>query len=230
MARALLPASGVEASMRTNWKTKACMFLLGIFAIWVAFAFMHQRHLESQALELTQTLESLDVGSSSDADVQRIQKKFNQYEASSEDRNGVHEVIFEISDASIARHAIHSGATLRAGVGTRDGKVVTVGVTFERQVTGGKLAAIVEEAREQPGSCQNSYCVGNPIGKRFIVSRLDMRATPEQKRRAFDLNLDWLIRLHGQAKICDLSPSAWREWKAQHPDDVPLLRATYECT
>lgn len=118
---------------------------------------------------------------------------------------------------------------MRAGVGTRDGKVVTVGVDFERQVSGGKLAAIISEAREQPGTCQNPYCIGNPIGKRFIFSRLDMRATPEQKRRAFDLNLNWLIRFNGEARICDLSPSAWLEWKVQRPDDVPLLRSTYEC-
>jgi hypothetical protein len=205
----------------------ACV--VGILAVWAAVTFVHLRQSQAQAQKLLQALEMLDVGSSSDVDVQRIQKEFNPYEVSGEDRYGVHEVIFEIADTSVLRLAVHSGAIFRAGIGTRDGKVVTVGVVFERQVSRGKLDAFVSMDREQLGSCQNSYCVGNPIGKPFIVSKLDMRATPEQKRRAFDLNLDWLIRFNGEARICDLSPGAWEEWKAQRPADVHLLQATYRC-
>jgi len=157
--------------------------------IWAAVTFVQLRRSKAQAQKLTQALEVLDVGSSSNADVQRISKEFSQYEVASEDRYGVHEVNFEIAETSVVRLAVHSGAILHAGIGTQDGKVVAVGVMFERQVSGGKLAAIISEAREQSGTCQNPYCVGNPIGKRFIFSGLDMRATPEQKRRAFDLNL-----------------------------------------
>jgi len=217
----------VRGASRPARRVYACAFVLAF--IWAAVTFVHLRRSKAQAQKLIQALELLDVGSSSNADVQRISKEFSQYEVASEDRYGVHEVSFEIAETSVARHVVHSGAILHAGIGTRDGKVVAVGVMFERQVSGGKLAAIVSEAREQSGTCQNPYCVGNPIGKRFVFSRLDMRATPEQKRRAFDLNLNRLIRFNGEARICDLSPRAWEEWKVQHPGDVPLLRFTYHC-
>jgi hypothetical protein len=228
--RKLFPATtwclGRMAS-RPAHRAYACVFVLAF--IWAAVTFVHLRRSKAQAQKLIQALELLDVGSSSNADVQRISKEFSQYEVASEDRYGVHEVNFEIAETSVVRHVVHSGAILHAGIDTRDGKVVAVGVMFERQVSGGKLAAIISEAREQSGTCQNPYCVGNPIGKRFVFSRLDMRATPEQKRRAFDLNLNWLIRFNGEARICDFSPRAWEEWKVQHPGDVPLLRSTYQC-
>ncbi len=228
--RKLFPATawclGRMASRRAR-RFYACAFAL-IF-IWATFTFMQLRHSEAQAQRLLKAVEMLDVGSSGDADAQRISKEFIQYEVSSENRYGVYEVNFEIAETSVARLAFHSGAALDARVGTQDGKVVDVGVMFERQVPGGKLAAIISEAREQSGTCRSPYCVGNPIGKRFILSKLDMRATAEQKRRAFDLNLNWLIRFNGEARICDLSPGAWEEWKVQHPSDIPLLRSTYQC-
>jgi len=37
---------------------------------------------------------------------------------------------------SVVRHVVHSGAILRAGIGTRDGRWFDVGVMFERQVSG----------------------------------------------------------------------------------------------
>lgn len=228
--RKLFPATawclGRMASRRAR-RFYACAFAL-IF-IWATFAFVQLRHSEAQAQKLIRAVEMLDVGNSSNADVQRISKEFNRYEVSSEDRDGVHEVDFEIAETSVVRLAVHSGAVLDARVGTRDGKVFGVGVMFERQVPGGKLAAIISEAREQSGTCRSPYCAGNPIGKRFILSKLDRHATPEQKRRAFDLNLNWLIRFNGEARICDLSPGAWEEWKVQHPSDIPLLRSTYQC-
>jgi hypothetical protein len=214
--------------MRTSWKVKLGVPFT-VLAVLVAVQFVRLRQSEAQAQKLLHTLEMLDIGSSTTVDVQRIQKEFEEYEVSSENLYGVNEVSFEIANTSLLRLATRSGAIFHAGVGVRDGKVVTVGVTLERQVPGGKLAAIVSETREQPGACQNSYCVGNPIGKPFVISRLDMRAAPDQKRRAFDMNLNWLIRFNGESRICDLSPGAWEEWKIQRPEDAPLLRSTYHC-
>lgn len=228
--RKLFPATAWclgRVSSRRALRFYTCAFALVL--TWAAFTFVHLQYSEAQARKLLTALEMLDVGSSSDADVQRISKEFSQYEVASEDRYGVHEVIFEIAETSVVRHALHSGAVLDARVGTWDGKVVDVGVIFERQVSGRKLAAIISEARQQSGTCPRPYCVGNPIGKPFVLSRLDRRATPEQKRRAFDLNLNWLIRFNGEARICDLSPNGWEEWKAQHPSDIPILRSTYQC-
>jgi hypothetical protein len=229
-SRDLFPATmRLWRKLRSRPACRLYIVLFGMLAIWAAVQFVSLRRSQAQARKLLQAIEVLDIGSSSAADVQRIQKEFKQYEVPSEDQYGVHEVAFEIAVDSVVRHAMHSGAIFRAGMGTRDGKVVTVFATLDRQVPGGELAAIVSEAREQSGTCHNSYCVGNPIGKRFVISRLDMHATPDQKRRAFDLNLNWLTRFNGEARICDLSPSAWEEWKIQRPSDVSALQSTYQC-
>jgi hypothetical protein len=205
--------------------------MLAVLAIGAASAFACLKHSESKARELLQALASLDLSISSTTDVQLLQQCFHRYQVSDEDSNGVRGVRFEISNDPFARLALRPVAVLSAGIGTRDGKVVGVSARFERQDSHGNVSAIVYEDLQQSGFCRKSYCVGNPIGKPFVISRLDPRATREQKKRAFDLNLDWLTRFTGEARICDLSPNAWADWKAQtqRPDDVAALQATYHC-
>jgi hypothetical protein len=203
--------------------------LCGLLAISTAVIFAHLRHSEAQARKLVKALASLDVETSTAADVQLFQARFHRYQVSSEEAGGISSVRFEITNQPLATLKVQPIAVLRAGIGVRDSKVVSVGITLYRQVGLGSRAAIVSESLQHWELYKAAYCVGNPIGKPFIVSRLDVHATPEQKRRAFDLNLGWLTRFRGEPRICDLSPNAWEDWKAQRPDLIADLEATYHC-
>jgi hypothetical protein len=220
---------GVETIVRSGWLTKSVVALCGVLAISTAVILAHLRHSQAQAWKLVQALASLDIERSTTADVQQLHERFHRYEVSSEEADGIRTVRYEITNQPMAMLKLQPIAVLRAGVGVRDGKVVSVGVALQRQVGLGSRGAMVSESLQHSEVCKEPYCVGNPIGKPFIVSRLDVHATPEQKRRAFDLNLGWLTRFKGEPKICDLSPSAWEDWKAQRPDLITDLQATYHC-
>jgi hypothetical protein len=206
---------------------KVVLALCFVLAMSTVVTLVHLRRSEAQARKLTHALASLDVGTSTTADVLALQEQFHRYQVSSEQARG--SVRFVITNQPLATLRVQPIAVLSAGIVARNGKVVSIDIYLERQLGLGSRGAIVLESLQNSGSCEKSYCVGNPIGKPFIVSRLDAHATPEQKRRAFDLNLAWLTRFKGEPRICDLSPNAWADWKAQRPDLVSELQATYEC-
>jgi hypothetical protein len=207
--------------------TKVVLAVCAVLAITAAVTLVHLRRSEAQARKLIQALASLNVGDSTAVDVQVLQEQFHRYQVSSEQAGG--NVRFVITNQPPATLRMQPIAVLSAGIVTRNGKVVSIDVDLERQLGLGSRGAIVLESLQNSGSCEKSYCVGNPIGKPFIVSRLDAHTTREQKRRAFDLNVAWLTRFKGEPRICDLSPNAWADWKAQRPDLVSELQATYEC-
>lgn len=188
------------------------------------------RHAQSEAKELLQAVASLELGTSTTADVRLLEQRFRSYQVASEQSGEVHFVRFVITNQPLAALKLEPLAALSAGIGTRDGKLVVADVELERQVGLGSRAAIVSESLRHAGLfCTDPYCVGNPMGKPFVVSRLDGRATPQQKRRAFDLDLNWLTRFRGEPRICDLSPNAWEDWKTQLPNYIADLQATYHC-
>jgi hypothetical protein len=207
--------------------TKVVLALCFVLAISTVVVLAHLRRSEAQARKLTHALASLNVGTSTAADVLVLQEEFHPYQVSSEQAGG--NVRFVITNQPLPTLGLQPITALSAGIVTRNGKVVSIDVDLERQLALGRRGAIVLESPQNSGSCERSYCVGNPIGKPFVVSRLDAHATPEQKRRAFDLNLTWLTRFEGEPRICDLSPNAWADWKAQRPDLVTELQATYQC-
>lgn len=220
---------GVGTIVRAGFLTKSVVALCGVLAISTAVILADLRHSEAQARKLVQALASLDVETSTTADVQLLQERFHRYQVSSEEAGGIRSVRFEITNQPLASLKVQPIAVLSAEIGVRDGKVVSVGVTLYRQVGLGSRSAMVWESLQHSELCKGAYCVGNPIGKPLIISRLDVHATPEQKRRAFDLNLGWLTRFSGEPRICDLSPNAWEDWKAQRPDLIADLQATYHC-
>src|SRR6185312_12148210 len=143
-----------------------------------------------------------------------------------------HWVNFVITNQPASSLRLATITLLSVFIGVRSHKVVTVDVKLQRQVGNSSYVAVSvwESVRHSDLFCYEPYCVGNPIGKPFIISRLDSRATPEQRRRAFDLNVNWLTRFRGDPRICDLAPSAWNDWKkAVSPDDVAVLQQTYHC-
>jgi hypothetical protein len=206
---------------------KVVLAVCGVLATGSAVTLVHVRRSEAQARKLIQALASLEVGTSTTADVRRVQEQFDRYQVSSgqADEN----VRFVITNQPLATLRVQPIAILSAGIVARNGKVVSVEVSLERQPRSGLRAAMVFESLQNLGFCEQPYCVGNPIGKPFIVTRLDAHATLEQKRRAFDLNLGWLTRFKGEPRVCDLSPHAWEDWKTQRPDLVAQLQATYKC-
>jgi methionine-rich copper-binding protein CopC len=215
--------------VRAGWLAKAVVALCAALAISAAVIFAHLRRSEVQARKLVQALASLDLETSTTAEVELLQERFHRYRVSSVEGDDIHTVRFEITNQPLATLKVQPFAVLSAGVGVRDGKVISVGLTLYRQVGLGSRGATVWESLQHSELCEGEYCVGNPIGKPFITSRLDVHATPEQKRRAFDLNLGWLTRFKGEPRICDLAPTAWEDWKAQRPDLISDLQATYHC-
>jgi hypothetical protein len=213
--------------VRTGRITRVVLVVCGALVVSAAVTLLHLQRLEAQARKFIEALASLEVGTSTTADLQLLQQQFQRYQASDVRTGG--NLRFAITNQPLAILGVQPIAVLSAGIVTRNGKVVSIEVLLERKVGLGRRGAMVSESLQNSGYCDQSYCVGNPIGKPFIVSRLDARATPEQKRRAFDLNLGWLTRFNGEPRICDLSPNAWEDWKAQRPDLVAELQATYEC-
>jgi hypothetical protein len=215
--------------MSRRWK----MVFLAVFATLIIAAgviLAIVRHTQSEAKELLEVVASLDVATSTTADVRFIEQRFHSYQVASEPSGEVHFVRFVITNRALAALKLQPLAALSATIETRDGRVVGAGIGLERQVGSGTRAALVEESlRNQHLSCNEPYCVGNPIGKPFVISRLDARATAQQKRRSFDLDVNWLTRFGGEPRICDLSPCAWEDWKTQLPNQVVDLQATYGC-
>ncbi len=167
--------------MRAGWLAKAVVSLCGVLAISTAVIFAHVRRSGAQALELVHALASLVVDTSTTADVQLLQKQFHEYQISSEDAGGIRSVGFEITNQPLAALKVQPLAALLAGIGVRDGKVVSVSVELFRTVGLGSQGALVLESVQHSGGCKYAYCVGGPIGRRWIISRLDVHATPEQR-------------------------------------------------
>ena len=209
---------------------KSAILLFGLLAITMGLIFLRLRRSEAQARELVQALASLSLGTSTAVDVHSIEQRFRSYRIVDKQANDLRLVSFAITNQRMAKLRLMPFAQLQAAVGIRDAKVVSVEVTLQRQVgRSSDLAAIIFESSHHSLFCDQPYCVGNPIGKPFIACHLDSRATPEQKRRAFNLNLGWLTRLHGKPRICDLSPDVWEDWKSQAPNSAADLRSTYHC-
>ena len=213
--------------MRVGKIAKVVLVSCGVLAISSIAILLHMRRSEDQARNLIQALSLLEVGTSTTADVKLLEQQFHQYQISN--GQAVGNVDFAITNQPLMTLRVQPAAALSAGIVTQNGKVVSVRVFLERQLGIRRVGAMVFEGLQNTGSCEKPYCVGNPIGKPFIVSRLDARATVEQKMRAFDLNVGWLTRFKGEPRICDLSPNAWEDWKAQRPDLVGELVATYKC-
>jgi len=213
-----------------SWRT-VVIAALGVLLAAAAVILALVRHTQSEAQELLHTLASLEVGKSTSADLQRIQQRFRSYQVASDHSGELHVVRFVVTNRPLAALKLEPLAAVTAGIGTQDGRVVGAGFSLERQVGRGTRAVIVEESVRHADFlfCNQPYCVGNPIGKPFVYVRLDARASAEQKGRAFNVDLSWLTRFRREPRICDLSPNAWEDWKAQSPNSVSELQETYHC-
>lgn len=216
--------------MRLCWRASAALGLCGVVLLATAVVALKLRHSRLQAEELLQELARLQVGISGETEVHEFETRFDSYRIPTRQSQEMHWVTFQITNRPAFTLKLQPFARLTAGIGIREGKVVIVEAELERQVGRNRSqTAIVWESIRQSRFCEEPYCVGNPIGKPFILASLDGRATRQQRERAFDLNLSWLTRFRGDPRICDLSPNAWEDWKAQKPDDVAALRQTYHC-
>jgi hypothetical protein len=119
---------GVGAIVGANWITTAAVAICGSFVIGAAIIIVHVRRPAAQAQKLVQAVGSLDLGSSTTADVELIQEWFRQYQVSGEQADGLHSVLFPITNQPLPRLKIQPFALLRAGIGIQDGKVVSVDV------------------------------------------------------------------------------------------------------
>jgi hypothetical protein len=206
------------------------MATLGVLFLAIAVIVARVWHSQSEARKLLEEVASFELDRSTAADVRLFEERFRTYEVASKQTGKENFVRFVITNQPLAALKLEPLAAVTAGIYTRDGKVVGVGLSLERQVGRGSRAAFVEESvRHQALYCNQPYCVGNPIGKPFVSIRVDGRATVEPKKRAFNLDLSWLTRFRGEPRICDLSPNAWEDWKAQMPKSVSALQDTYHC-
>ena len=66
---------------------------------------------------------------------------------------------------------------------------------------------------------------GFGVGGSGTGALLNTGATPEEKRRAYDINFDCLTSVRECRKACELMPSAWREQVQRHrTEGRPPLR------
>jgi hypothetical protein len=76
---------------------------------------------------------------------------------------------------------------------------------------------------------RKGYCLSRPVitggdGGRGITAMIDLRASPEDRQRAFDLNLGCISTLSGCTEPSEIMPSAWedsQEFLRQHTQPSP---------
>jgi hypothetical protein len=166
------------------------------------------------------TLMELRPGLSSSADAERYVRRFRRYLLSHDcDKSGCR-YEFRIKNTALSRLHLEPSAAFTTGFTVRDGTVIRLGAGLVRTMdiypTFGGSAGIVQEYSEFPEfySSQSHYTFPTPIGKPYLMVKLDSHASAEERKHAFEFSFRCLTKLGGGCDLpCDYLPSAWRDWK-----------------
>ncbi|HLW80997.1 MAG TPA: hypothetical protein VKS20_03040 [Candidatus Acidoferrales bacterium] len=181
---------------------------------------------------------ALRVGSSSEADVERLAKVYGQYLTSREDEGNGFRIRFTVSNTWLSTLRLEPPAWFGAAVNVKSGRVYHIGAWLMRSMdifpTFQATAGDVDEYAEYPGYMSDmhsaDYGFPTPIGKPYLRVLLDSHASPLDRQHAFDFSFRCLIKPGGGCDLpCDYLPSAWQDWEAELRTDgyVDLFNKAY---
>ena len=217
---------------------KICLALT--IAVGVAAATLggYAFFITRQAQSLLKDITALRVGSSSEADVERLAKVHGRYLTSKEDEGNGFRIRFTVWNTWLSTLRLEPPAWFGAAVSVRRGRVYHIGAWLMRSMdifpTFQASAGAVDEYAEYPAYLSNmrrtDYGFPTPIGKPYLRVLLDAHASPLQRAHAFDFSFRCLVKPGGGCDLpCDYLPSAWQDWKAESRTggDLDLFNRVY---
>jgi hypothetical protein len=187
------------------------------FALVVA---LYTWHIRSVASSMLRGLTDLKAGMSSSSDAEQYAHRFRQYLVDHDWEKGACTYQFQIRNTLLSGLHLEPSARFTTGVTVQGGGVTHIGAGLVRTMdiypTFGGSAGMAQEYPEIPNPYPGAghYIFPTPIGKPYLLVRLDRHATAEQRKHAFDFSFRCLTKLGGGCDLpCDYLPSAWRDWK-----------------
>jgi hypothetical protein len=170
-------------------------------------------------------LTALNVGTSTESDVEQLTRKYLPYLVSRESNDGVTTTSFSVRNTWPSALRLEPVAFFRASVGVKKGRVYHIGALLFRSMdiypTFQGSAGMVDEYSEYPKqySREEHYEFPTPVGKPYLKVLLDSHASPVQRKHAFDFSFRCLIKPGGGCDLsCDYLPAAWQDWKTDLRD------------
>lgn len=140
-------------------------------------------------------------------------------------------ITIRIETTALARLHIISWSKLTATILVVDNQVAVIDLTLQggqHRNSGGYVRYVgcctsVSELF-RVNSSSSAYSFPTPIGKPYLMVQLTNQATPQQKQRAFDLNMSCLLSRSGCDWPCDYLPLAWKDYEKEvHIDADQVL-------
>jgi hypothetical protein len=202
---------------------KICLTLAIVVGVSAGALGCYALFIKSQAESLLNDVTALTVGSSTEADVERLAKIHGRYLTSEEVSGASRLKTFTVRNTWLSTLRLEPSASFSATVGVRDGHVYHIGAWLARSMnifpTLQASAGMVDEYAEYPAYMSHmhptQYEFPTPIGKPYLSVLLDSHASPRQRQHAFEFSFRCLIKPGGGCDLpCDYLPSAWQDWKA----------------
>ncbi|MGB2590205.1 MAG: hypothetical protein WBG02_12025 [Candidatus Acidiferrum sp.] len=185
--------------------------------------------IKARAEALLNDITSLRVGASTELDVQQLARRYKRYISDHHDTQRTNTITFEIRNKWLSAMRLEPATRFKSWITVRDGSVSQIGAglfrTMDIYPTFQASAGMVEEnamhTKDSWGSSSHYY-FPTPVGKPYLLVKLDPQATPAQRQRAFDFSFRCLIKPGWGCDLpCDYLPSAWQDWKESlHGSDL----------
>lgn len=177
---------------------------------------------------------ALTVGRSTESEVEQFTQRHRRYFVSREYNAGVATSTFIVRNTWLSVLKLEPPTRFRAFVGVKSGRLDRIRVELSRSMdiypTFQASAGMVDEYAEYPQyfSPMGPYEFPTPVGKPYLLVRLNSHATPIQRQHAFGFSFECLIKPGWGCDLpCDYLPAAWQDWKV-YVHDVGLSDAFKE--
>lgn len=216
---------------------KVCVELVILLGVAAATLGCYALFIKHEAQSLLNDVTALRVGSSSEADAEKIAEIHRRYLTSEDERGGTRLITFTVRNTWLSTLRLEPYALFSATVGIRNGDVSYIGAWLARSMnifpTFQASAGMVDEYAEYPSYLRNyqaGYAFPTPIGKPYLRVLLDSHASPLQRKHAFGFAFECLIKPGGGCDLpCDYLPLAWQDWKSylQESGAIALFNQHY---
>jgi hypothetical protein len=209
--------------LRTSTKLFVALFI--VTGAVTVFLSCYALFIKSQAAFLLTDLTVLNVGSSTESDVEQLTARHGRYLVSRESNNGDTTTTFLVRNTYLSAPRLEPAAWFRASVSVKTGRVYRISAQLFRSMdvypTFQGSAGMVNEYLEYPKYFPQDghYEFSTPVGKPYLNVLSDSHASPLQRKRAFGFSLRCLIKPGGGCDLpCDYLPSAWQDWERDLQD------------
>ena len=195
--------------------------LLVILAVTLCLC---QWRLQQEARSLLSDLTTLNPGTSSSADAERLVTRQRRFLTNKDCKENSCKYWFEIRNRLLAALYLEPPAGFFGSITVKNDTVVQIGAGLSRSMpiypSFGASAGSAEEYAELPKwyaryAHGGHYSFPTPVGKPYLRVMLDSHASHEQRQHAFAFSFRCLTKIGGGCDApCDYLPLAWIDWKA----------------